>query len=441
MQINYFSPLLPAQSGISEVAEQVVPALARYADVTVWTDQTTWSPALASDAKVCIYDPEQLPWPALAQADVNVYHMGNNVDYHHHIWRISQRLPGIVVIHDVKLHHLFCGIVYVAQQNSEGYIDQIAQRYGVEAGLTARRFVSGELPITAVEGYSMTEWALSQAIGVIVHTRTAFTELAALDRWPIGYQPLPFHTPPRLPRNRPVMSPPYRLIIFGYIAHNRRVEAVLTALSQLPERSQFKLDIYGKLDDAAQIQAQIQTLGLEAQVTIHGFVEEAQLDRALANADLAINLRYPTMGEASISQLRIWRHALPALVTQVGWYAEQPEDVVCFIRPDREVADIQDCLQQLIQQPDRFALMGERGRQLLETDHAPDAYAQAIVDFATQLQSGRQHLNTQYWLERSAAIIASWQTHELGDRELDRVTQAISWLSQTTAAAGDVKSV
>jgi glycosyltransferase involved in cell wall biosynthesis len=440
MQINYFSPLLPAQSGISEVAEQVVPALARYANVTVWTDQPSWSPDLEQHAQVCTYNPDQLPWPELGQADVNVYHMGNNVDYHHHIWRISQRLPGIVVIHDVKLHHLFCGIVYVAQQDSEGYINQIVHRYGVEAGLTARRFLSGELPITAVEDYSMTEWALSQAIGVIVHTRTAFAELAALDRWPIGYQPLPFHAPPQLPRESR-SAPPYRLIIFGYIAHNRRVESVLTALSQLPERSQFQLDIYGKLADADQIQAQIQTLDLEAQVTIHGFVEDAQLDRALANADLAINLRYPTMGEASISQLRIWRHALPALVTQVGWYAEQPEDVVCFIRPDREVADIQDYLQQLIQQPERFVAMGERGRQLLETDHAPDAYAQAIVDFATQLQSGRQHLNTQYWLERSAAIIASWQTHELGDHERDRVTQAISWLSQTTAAAGDVKSV
>ncbi len=430
MQINYFSPLLPAQSGISEVAEQVVPALARYADVTVWTDQTSWSPDLESAAKVCTYEADNLPWAALAQADVNVYHMGNNVDYHHHIWRISQQIPGIVVIHDVKLHHLFCGIVYVAQQDTEGYITQIVQRYGVEAGLTARRFLGGELPITAVEDYSMTEWALSQAIGVIVHTQTAFAELAALDRWPIGYQPLPFHAPPRLPRDI-CSAPPYRLIIFGYIAHNRRVEAVLTALSQLPERPLFKLSIYGKLAAPDEVRVQIQQLGLEAQVTIHGFVEDIQLDRALANADLAINLRYPTMGEASISQLRIWRHALPALVTQVGWYAEQPEDVVCFVRPEQEVADIQRHLRDLIAQPDRFVAMGQRGRQRLETLHSPDAYAQAIVAFAQQLKPGNPHLTTQYLVERSAGIVNRWQTSDLGDRELNRLTSAISWLSQT----------
>jgi hypothetical protein len=164
---------------------------------------------------------------------------------------------------------------------------------------------------------------------------------------------------------------------------------------------------------------------------MHGFVEDAMLDAALAAAHLAINLRYPTMGEASISQLRIWRHALPALVTQVGWYAEQPDDVVCFVRPEQEVADIQRHLQDLIAQPDRFVAMGQRGRQRLETLHAPDAYAQAIVAFAQRLQPGHPHLNTQHWVERSAGIVNGWQTSDLGDRELQRLTTTISWLSQT----------
>jgi glycosyltransferase involved in cell wall biosynthesis len=429
MRINYFSPLLPAQSGISEVAEQVVPALARYANVTIWTDQSTWSPALERYATVRTYNPDCIPWQQIAQSDCNIYHMGNNVDYHYNIWRISQQLPGIVVIHDIKLHHLFCGITCGHQQDSEGYVNQIIHRYGIEAGLTARRFITGELPISAVEDYSMTEWALTQAIGVIVHTRTAFQELAQLDRWPIGYQPLPFHSPPRLSR-APRRAAPYRLIAFGYIAHNRRLASVLTALSELPERLQFQLDIYGKLAEEDVVREHVAALGLEAQVTIHGFVDDMQLDRALSQAHLAINLRYPTMGEASISQLRIWRHALPALVTQVGWYAEQPDDVVCFVRPEQEVADIQRHLQDLIAQPDRFIAMGQRGRQRLEALHSPDAYAQAIVQFAQALKLGSPHLNTQYWIERTASIMAQWQPGNLTHGDFDRVTEAISWLSR-----------
>ena len=59
----------------------------------------------------------------------------------------------------------------------------------------------------------------------------------------------------------------------------------------------------------------VELLGLRERVTFHGYVSEAELEAALDDADLAVNLRYPTMGEASGSQLRIWDHALPSLVT------------------------------------------------------------------------------------------------------------------------------
>jgi glycosyltransferase involved in cell wall biosynthesis len=429
MRINYFSPLLPAQSGISEVAEQTIPALSRYADVTVWTDQTQWSQELERSATIRQYNPATVTWQELQQADLNVYHLGNNVQFHHSIWQVSRLVPGLMVLHDPKLQHLFFGIRCTRNQDHEGYIREISRWYGPEAGVTARRFLGQELPIAAVEDFAMTEWALGPAAAVLVHTQTALGELSAMDRWPIGYHPLPFHAPALL-RPRPDAAPPYRLIVFGYISYNRRVEAVLEALAGLPERHLFELDIYGKLDEAANIEQTIAQFNLTAQVTVHGFVEDAVLDAALATAHLAINLRYPTMGEASISQLRIWRHALPALVTQVGWYAEQPDDVVGFVRPEQEVADIQQHLRDLIAQPDRFTAMGQRGRQRLETLHAPDAYAQAIVAFAHQLKPGNPHLTTQHLVERSASILNRWQTSDLGDRELHRLSAAISWLSQ-----------
>jgi glycosyltransferase involved in cell wall biosynthesis len=428
MHINYFSPLLPAQSGISEVAEQTIPALSQYAEVTVWTDQDQWSPLLDRYARVRQYSPSQVTLPELSDADLNIYHMGNHVQYHHSIWQMSCRVPGLIVLHDQKLQHLFCGTRCVHDQDSEGYIREITHWYGPEAGVTARRFISGEVTIAAVENYSMRSWALANASAVMVHTQTAFQELAALNRWPIGYQPLPFHAPPLL-RDRPAPAPPYRLVVFGYIAHNRRVEALLEALGGLPERDQFQLDIYGKLDASVNVESAIAQFDLASQVKIHGFVDDAELDRAMAQAHLAVNLRYPTMGEASISQLRIWRHALPALVTQVGWYAEQPEDVVCFVRPEHEVVDIQRHLQALMVEPDRFRAMGQRGRQRLETRHSPDAYAQAIVQFAQQLQPGCPHLSTQHWIDRTAQIVASWQSPQLGAADLVRLTEAISWLS------------
>ena len=47
-------------------------------------------------------------------------------------------------------------------------------------------------------------------------------------------------------------------------------------------------------------------------VQLHGYTPEKELNKVLEKSHLAINLRYPTMGEASGSQLRIWYHALPS---------------------------------------------------------------------------------------------------------------------------------
>ena len=65
------------------------------------------------------------------------------------------------------------------------------------------------------------------------------------------------------------------------------------------------------------------------------------------------------MGEASVSQLQIWDHALPSLVTKVGWYACLPAETVAFVRPDHEIIDIHAHLRAFLSEPWRYAQMGE----------------------------------------------------------------------------------
>jgi hypothetical protein len=199
-----------------------------------------------------------------------------------------------------------------------------------------------------------------------------------------------------------------RLIVFGYLDANRRLDVLLQAIAGLPERDRLRLAIYGELWNNDMIRSQLQTLGLQHVVTVHGFVSEAALDAALAGAHLAVNLRFPTMGEASLSQLRIWDHALPALVTQVGWYASLPEDTVAFVRPEHELMDIQAHLRDLLADPQRFRQMGERGRRRLEQDHTPEAYAQTVVALAAAAQRFRPHTTAQALDARVGAEIQAW---------------------------------
>jgi glycosyltransferase involved in cell wall biosynthesis len=181
----------------------------------------------------------------------------------------------------------------------------------------------------------------------------------------------------------------YRLVLFGHIGTNRRLEAVLRALGSFPERHRFQLDVYGDVYQRDAIVRLIRELSLKPFVRMHGFVSESTLTAALQQAHLAINLRFPTMGEASASQLRIWDHALPSLVTPHGWYARLPTDTVSFVRPEHESADLHALLAAFLRDPIRFAERGLKGRMVLERCHRAPTYAQELVSFATACARNR----------------------------------------------------
>ena len=178
----------------------------------------------------------------------------------------------------------------------------------------------------------------------------------------------------------------------------------------MSEKDQLHVDVYGDiLDEEKQLRALIRSLDLKKHVTLHGFAPEARLDEALAAAHLAINLRYPTMGEASGSQLRIWAHRLPSLVSRVGWYGSLPPEAVAFVRTDaNELTDIKTHLQAFLANPEAFVAMGERGRRELEEKHAPEQYARTVIEMAARAQDFRPREASFKLAERAAVLMSEW---------------------------------
>src|SRR5262249_30688976 len=136
-----FSPLLPARTGIAEYTAHVLPALARLAEVTLWTDQTEWDPALENHAPVRAYRPGDVPWLEINQAQVSIYHLGNNYDFHGAIWQLSRRHPGIVVLHDLRLQHFF-GAAYKLTGKHAEYLTHMIRYYGGAGQEAADRYLA-----------------------------------------------------------------------------------------------------------------------------------------------------------------------------------------------------------------------------------------------------------------------------------------------------------
>jgi glycosyltransferase involved in cell wall biosynthesis len=418
MKLNWFSPLPPASTDIAHYTTRVLAALGAQSEVRLWTDQDRWDTSLHQHAvEVRRYKLRRMRWAELNRGDMSVYHIGNNSLFHGSVWQVSQRHPGIVVLHDLRLHHFFAGLYLNRWRDPEAYLAQMEFYYG-EKGRADAAALAGNQGLSIdemAERYPLTLLALENALGVLVHTEEAFHQLKNMNLWPVAYAPLPFAAAARHGERGQsqalasrAVGPPYRLVVFGYISNNRRLDILLKALADLPERDRFRLDVYGQLMDEKAVRGQVSSLGLKGLVKLHGFVPETELDGALRSAHLAVNLRYPTMGEASGSQLRIWSHALPSLVTEVGWYAALPSDTVAFVRPAHEMEDIQAHLRALLSDPALFALMGEKGYRVLEEQHAPEAYARSLISLVADAEEYRKHSASHRLARRAAKEVNAW---------------------------------
>src|SRR6266581_3200931 len=98
VKVAYFSPLPPSTSGIADYSALLIPALSALLEVEVVRPGRT---------------------RPVADADVALYHVGNDPDAHGWILDALRRRPGVVVLHDFVLHHLISGIT-LGRGNARG---------------------------------------------------------------------------------------------------------------------------------------------------------------------------------------------------------------------------------------------------------------------------------------------------------------------------------
>jgi glycosyltransferase involved in cell wall biosynthesis len=427
MRIHWFSPLAPAPTDIAHYTGRILPALAARAEVTLWTDQPHWHSGLERHAAVRRFDPRDFPWEALRGADAAFYNIGNNAFFHRAIGMVSRRFPGFSILHDVLLHESFT-FDYRERNDRAAYLEIMQSLYGSRGRRDGELFWKGALgPLAMGRVYSCAPFFAESSLGAIVHSRAAGRALAKEADVPVIRLPLPFPARRRPPGPHDA-PPPWKLAVFGYLGVNRCLEQILTALAHLDDHP-FHLHIYGAIEDRAGVAAQIERLALDGRVTIHGFVPEVELDRALAAAHLAINLRYPTKGEASGSQLRIWSHGLPSLVTRIGWYAELPPGTVSFVRPDFLVEDLCAHLRAYAARPAGYVESGLRGYEYFVERHSPGSYAAKIVELAGQAAAYRQRWNALRMSRRAVEGLEGWFPAGKLAGYVDHVAGVVSELS------------
>lgn len=390
-RIHWVSPLPPQQTDIAHYTRRILPELCARAPVVLWTDAEHWDKELEDFAPVRRFnadapvpmDMRTLP-PGPGGGEAIFFHVGNSWVFHSGIVRMARRMPGTIVLHDLAIQELLRDMVFNDLLPAEDYHAEMVRWHGAAGAEDARRvFAHGPVAVDILEKKPLFEATMRRAVSVLCHTGPAFEAVSARKFIPAHQLELPFGIGPDVSSQR-AADGPLKLVQFGHIGRNRRLEQVLDILAPLAGEIDFAYDIYGKVWDEAFVMRKAEALGLAGRVRIHGFVDEPVLDQALREAHLVFNLRYPTMGEASGSQLRIWNAAALAVVTDLGWYASLPPETVARIPLETEAQALGDLLRRLQADRGTGAAIGAAGRERLKSRHNPALYAEGILAIAAR---------------------------------------------------------
>ena len=372
MKVAYFSPLPPDTSGIADYSALLLPALERLVEVEVVRPGRT---------------------RPVADADVALYHVGNNPDAHGWIVDALRRRPGVVVLHEFVVHHLVAGLT-IGRRDPHAYLAAMEREAGVGGRLLGWGVLEGRVP--PLWEVRPTEFPLAASItdlatGVVVHSRyvEALLREHGYDR-PLWRIPHPAWPAPAVEPAAVDGSPLFGS--FGHVNESKRVPQLLRAFAAFRDmRPGGRLLLVGAEAPGFDLVGRLERLGLDrAGVVREPYVEEERLWSLLAACDACVLLRAPTMGETSGSVVRALSLGKPVIVSDVGWFAELPDEVALKVPPggDAEVAALEGAFERLAQ-PGVAARMGEAALAYARTEHDVDRVAERYVAALEQAAGGR----------------------------------------------------
>lgn len=391
-RIHWVSPLPSAETDIAHYTQRILPELAERADLTLWTDAETWDSGLESFCPVRHLDPYRIvpgqmrtAGPRGDRPGTIFINIGNAWCFHAGLLALARRMPSVIVLHDLALQEMFCDAVHNGLLARDDYLAAMQHWYG-EEGRNVAQDEGRQSAMDLGQRFPGFELTMENAVAVLTHTPAASQAVAARGVLPAYRLDLPFRATGAVYSGRS-MQGPLRLVQFGHIGPNRRLEQVLEALAGMGPEFDFVLDIVGKLWNPDLIEARCADLGIAGKVRRHGYVPEAELDALLGRAHLVFNLRHPTMGEASGSQLRIWNAAAASVVTDQGWYHHLPDDTVFRVPVEEDVVALRVLLERLDKDRTIGQSLGAAGYARLVEHHGPAQYADGIAEVARAFES------------------------------------------------------
>ncbi|HLA76134.1 MAG TPA: glycosyltransferase family 4 protein [Vicinamibacteria bacterium] len=397
MRLAFVSPLPPAGTGIADYSAEVLALLAPCHQIDVFHDQEVVEPSRLPEGCGVFRARELLSRHRDRAYDLVVYQMGNGPE-HGFLYDLLAPLPGLLVLHDLVLHHSrakrFLDSPEVrayaadpasaakrdgAQVSLAAYAEEVAYSYPAAADRLAEAQL-GTLGDLLPYAYPLFRIPVEVSRLTAVHNSFMAAAIdeevpgAPVTRLAMAVQALP--VPPgaagRL-RERYRLAPDDFVVgSFGLLTREKRLATLARAVARLASAlPRLRLLLVGPVPDRGALDALLERVGLSGRSVVTGRVPFEELGAHMEAVDLAVHLRYPTARETSAALLRLLAQGRPVVMSDLGNFAEVPEAAVVRADVADEEGEVTRALLRLAENPAARARLGSAAREFVRREHSP----------------------------------------------------------------------
>lgn len=406
MRLAYFSPLPPSKSGIADYSAELLPYLAKGADITVFVEQADELRLNQHHADYSVHDATHFDEINSQQPfDLCIYHQGNN-PHHEFVYERALQTPGLLVLHEHCLHHLIAWRT-LGRKDEDAYWDELFYAYGRLGSRVAEMRALGVGSEYQQFLMPLNRRLVASSLGVITHNAFAASQLEGLSEAVNAETPveiIPHHLATQTyeldeldaaecRRSLGIPEDAWVIASHGFVTQAKRIPTVLAAFKRLLAVAPNAMYlIVGEDHWKWSVAPLIEEMGLGDRVRITGYTTEKDFFRYLKAADVIVNLRFPTAGETSGTLIRSLGAGKPVIVTDFGQFAELPDDVCLKVTagPDEE-KELYAKLRALVYRPTLREQLSRRASGWIRSENEISRCAARYLNFAEKIvREGRR---------------------------------------------------
>ena len=341
-RVAWLSPLPPQKSGVANYSYWLLKALKPHLAIDLFYEEQLPTAELQNDFE--FHPIAEFPERHHSYDEV-VYHLGNHSGFHRTIYQLAWRFPATIVLHDYNLS-AFMHEAFYKQPDGDIYQQSLVGPDGAPPP-TRLQLLFSKLGGN-IEAIPMSHAIVNRSRKVIVHHRWVKHQFAPAEHVRvvphfarIGYQPGGDEIASFKKKFR-VREDHFLLVCLGFTNRNKlpslQVEVVKRLLAHgYPVHLLFAGET---APDVKRLENEVEASETGENMTFTGYLDEADYFCALFAADVIINLRNPSMGEASGTLMQTLAAGKPAIISDVNQYKEFPDKVCWKVTHNEHEADL-----------------------------------------------------------------------------------------------------